>query len=262
MTLADPASTPIARPESPIASDGLQRLDPLTRRALVAEDNLRREVASNQALVAEVRALVAEVRALQGLAGEAATALREAIDTVSERDARIAELEALCRFLAVEPHFTPGVEPAFLPLAEVRRSSRLPDEAARTVVAEFLSAGPTLTTAEEGTALDTVLSRADLFAVKRRDFFRALDDAEQARAARARPFQVGDIVRIARKVETDSKGRNCHWYLHMDKWLGAEAAVSVVNPEEFAIPLGVDVGGGFYYSPEALDLVTPAGGAK
>jgi 8-oxo-dGTP pyrophosphatase MutT (NUDIX family) len=95
----DTLSPPLARPNPPIASDGLQFLSGSARQCIALEDHLRREVASSQALVEQVR----------------------------QQQARIAELEALCKYLGVVPIFTPGIEPTFEPLAEVRKAMDLPD---------------------------------------------------------------------------------------------------------------------------------------
>lgn len=74
-------------------------------------------------------------------------------------------------------------------------------------------------------------------------------------------FKVGDYVRIAHKVERDSKGRNC---FHRDAFLGCTGRVEEVNPlgtEHSDGALTVLVrhfdGSGmrWWSSPEALDLI-------
>jgi len=76
--------------------------------------------------------------------------------------------------------------------------------------------------------------------------------------AHCSPFKVGDRVIVARKVETDSAGRDCQWCA--DRFLGEEATVTTVDFDiDPQIPYKLDAGGGYYwFSPEALDLVSSA----
>jgi hypothetical protein len=71
-----------------------------------------------------------------------------------------------------------------------------------------------------------------------------------------RPFKVGDRVKVARKVETDSKGRDCHWDAEgMDATIGTLQTVARVTDEpDDSYPVRL-TGDGYWYSPEALEHV-------
>ncbi len=78
-----------------------------------------------------------------------------------------------------------------------------------------------------------------------------------------RLLRVGDTVRVARKVIIDSRGRNCDWDAEMDSIVGSTITVLVVDHERNHDPITVYAGNEatetqWWYSPEALDLITPA----
>ena len=87
---------------------------------------------------------------------------------------------------------------------------------------------------------------------------RALDSAQKhydrvvaGIAATTHTFKVGDIVKVARKVAVDSRSRLCHWHLPMDREIGSVGAVSHIHEDGLVAVTGA---GGYYFSPEALDL--------
>ena len=69
-----------------------------------------------------------------------------------------------------------------------------------------------------------------------------------------RVFKVGDRVRIARKVETDSMGRDCEWVPSMDDHVGKAGIIEFMDNSVYPYCVGGD-GGLWWYSPEALDLL-------
>ena len=81
----------------------------------------------------------------------------------------------------------------------------------------------------------------------------------EAGRPRPRPFQVGDRVRIARKVTHDAKGNHCGWFAHMDTLIGSAGAVLGVDKNQgFAASVFVEAGpNSSWFSPEALDLIAP-----
>lgn len=74
-----------------------------------------------------------------------------------------------------------------------------------------------------------------------------------------RPLKPGDKVRVARKVVTDSKGRDCDWDdFNMAQTIGTELVVSHVESAGDRDSIPVRLANGYWYSPEALDLIEPA----
>lgn len=67
----------------------------------------------------------------------------------------------------------------------------------------------------------------------------------------ASAFKVGDRVRIARKVEVDSAGRDCGWCHYMDGEVGTITVIACIQPDRGAASILDD--GGWWFSPEALD---------
>ena len=66
-------------------------------------------------------------------------------------------------------------------------------------------------------------------------------------------------MEVARKVTVDSKGRDCDWdSFRMDATVDTAQTVTHVESinERDAIP--VRLSNGYWYSPDALDLVTAA----
>lgn len=72
------------------------------------------------------------------------------------------------------------------------------------------------------------------------------------------PLKPGDKVRVARKVVTDSKGRDCDWVAVMTQTIGTELVVSHVESVGDRWGEQVRLANGYWYSPEALDLIEPA----
>ncbi len=74
---------------------------------------------------------------------------------------------------------------------------------------------------------------------------------------KARPTTQGQQVMVARKVEFDSAGRYCSWTPSMDPTIGLHGVVIEVSDKACGMFVQGD-GLGWWYSPEALDLVAPA----
>lgn len=71
-------------------------------------------------------------------------------------------------------------------------------------------------------------------------------------------FKVGDTVKVARKVVTNSKGFDCHWSPDMNTSVGATQTVTHVELDSDMDSIPVRLDNAQWYSPEALDLVTAA----
>lgn len=72
--------------------------------------------------------------------------------------------------------------------------------------------------------------------------------------AAPRPFKAGDKVRIARRVETDSKGRDCDWVHNMDAIIGRTGRIRSLC-DDGMVSVDMDEGVGYDFSPEALDII-------
>ena len=68
-------------------------------------------------------------------------------------------------------------------------------------------------------------------------------------------FKPGDTVKVARKITTDSKGRDCHWSPDMNTSVGATQTVTHVELDNGMDSIPVRLDNAQWYSPEALDLV-------
>lgn len=82
--------------------------------------------------------------------------------------------------------------------------------------------------------------------------------AVEVSPAKPRAYKVGDKVKVARAVMRDRAGHWCFWTGALEMTIGCTGEVLALAPNETAgayLYIRVD-GHEFYYSPEALDLIT------